>query len=239
MTGKTEDGGPRRRGFSVRIALLCLALFLAGVGTGMAVLYFRPDGNIFRSSGSEADSDDKEDERMAAELLLKKARRTASRLEEDVLSALSDLDAQLQRRSDLIPNLVATMQGYASHEETFFTNIANARGKLAGAVTIQEKAEADADLSIALSSLLVLAEAYPELKANEVFLRLQDELAGAENRIRIARVKYNEAVKAYNRNLFGMSKETRNRLGFKERDYFEPPQGVVELPLPEVNSGLR
>ena len=105
-------------------------------------------------------------------------------LDEDVNEAWSNIDADLQRRNDLIPNLVATVKGYATHEEEVFTGIADARGRLAGATTMQEKAEADAALTAGLGRLLAIAENYPELKANEGFLRLQDELAGTENRIK-------------------------------------------------------
>ena len=112
-------------------------------------------------------------------------------LDENVNEAWSNIDADLQRRNDLIPNLVSTVKGYASHEEEVFTNIADARSKLAGATTMKEKAEADATLTAGLGRLLAIAENYPELKANEGFLRLQDELAGTENRIKVTRKRYN------------------------------------------------
>jgi len=152
-------------------------------------------------------------------------------LEEDVNEAWSNIDTDLQRRNDLIPNLVATVKGYATHEEEVFTNIADARGRLAGATTMQEKAEADASLTAGLGRLLAIAENYPELKANEGFLRLQDELAGTENRIKVTRKRYNEDVKRFNRTIrqFPGSLFAGNLpfvgLNLEPRDYFEPPQG--------------
>ena len=152
-------------------------------------------------------------------------------LDEDVNEAWSNIDADLQRRNDLIPNLVATVKGYATHEEEVFTGIADARGRLAGATTMQEKAEADAALTTGLGRLLAIAENYPELKANEGFLRLQDELAGTENRIKVTRKRYNEDVKKYNRTIrqFPGSLFAGNLpfvgLNLEQRDYFEPPQG--------------
>ena len=160
-------------------------------------------------------------------------------LDEDVNEAWSNIDTDLQRRNDLIPNLVATVKGYATHEEEVFTGIAEARGKLAGATTMQEKAEADAALTTGLGRLLAIAENYPELKANEGFLRLQDELAGTENRIKVTRKRYNEDVKRYNRTIrqFPGSLFAGNLpfigLNLEPRDYFEPPQGhdaVVNAP---------
>ena len=163
-------------------------------------------------------------------------------LDEDVNEAWSNIDADLQRRNDLIPNLVATVKGYATHEEDVFTGIADARSKLAGATTMQEKAEADATLTAGLGRLLAIAENYPELKANEGFLRLQDELAGTENRIKVTRKRYNEGVKKFNRSIrqFPGSLFAGNLpvigLNLEPRDYFEPPQGhdaVVNAPKVE------
>ena len=117
---------------------------------------------------------------------------------EEVDAAWSQIDVQLQRRHDLIPNLVATVKEYAAHEEEVFASVAEARSKLAGAASISEMAEADAELSSALSRLLAIAEAYPELKANQNFINLQDELAGTENRIATARRDYNQTARSYN-----------------------------------------
>src|SRR3954452_11973852 len=113
---------------------------------------------------------------------------------ETVRKQWSDVDSALQRRSDLIPNLVETVKGYAKHEEGVFTAIANARAQMAGARTPQERMQANTQLESALGRLLVVVENYPQLKANEQFNRLMDELAGTENRINVERRKYNEAV---------------------------------------------
>ena len=152
-------------------------------------------------------------------------------LDEEVNNAWSNVDADLQRRNDLIPNLVSTVKGYATHEEDVYTKIADARSKLAGSASTKEKAEADAALTEGLGRLLVIAENYPELKANESFLDLQTQLEGTENRIKVARVRYNDKVKVYNRSIrqFPGSLFAGNLplIGLKlsARDYFEPPQG--------------
>lgn len=119
-------------------------------------------------------------------------------LGESITGAWSEVENQLQRRNDLIPNLVSTVKGYAKHEKEIFENIANARAKLAGSQTISEKIKASQEMDSALSRLLVIVENYPNLKANENFIRLQDELAGTENRIAVARQRYNNVVLEYN-----------------------------------------
>ena len=137
---------------------------------------------------------------------------------EAVTTAFSDVDIALQRRADLIPNLVETVKGYAKQEQTVFKDIADARAALISGRTPQEKFQANDQLSSALSRLLVIAENYPQLKSNENFLRLQDEIAGTENRIAVERRKYNETLQHYNTSIqvfpnnivAGLSGFTRN-----------------------------
>ena len=119
-------------------------------------------------------------------------------MKEAVQQAWSQVDVVIQRRADLVPNLVETVKGYATHEEEIFTHIADARAALGGARTPSERIAANDMLSGALGRLLVIVENYPNLKANENFMRLQDELAGTENRIAVERRRYNQSVQAYN-----------------------------------------
>jgi len=116
----------------------------------------------------------------------------------DVDAAFSNIDVDLQRRADLIPNLVASVKGYANVEETILTNIANARAGLMTAQTPNEKLAANDRLSVALLPLTRLQENYPDLKSNDQFMRLEDELSGTENRIAVSRLRYNAAIKDYN-----------------------------------------
>ncbi len=118
--------------------------------------------------------------------------------DQNVQAAFSEIDVNLQRRSDLIPNLVATVKGYANVEETVLTNIANARAGLMTAKTPDEKLAANDRLNVALLPLMRMQENYPQLKSNDQFMRLQDELAGTENRIAVARRRYNESIREYN-----------------------------------------
>jgi LemA protein len=119
-------------------------------------------------------------------------------LNETVKSDWAQVDVVLQRRSDLIPNLVETVKGFAAHEETVYNDIAQARAALGGAQTPKDKIAANGQLDGALSRLLLIVENYPQLKSNENFLRLQDELAGTENRIAVERKRYDDAIQAYN-----------------------------------------
>jgi LemA protein len=119
-------------------------------------------------------------------------------LDEQVKSNWAQVDVVLQRRADLIPNLVETVKGFAAHEETVFGDIAKARSALIGAKTPSDKIAANGQLDGALSRLLVVVENYPQLKSNENFLRLQDELAGTENRIAVERKRYNDSIQAFN-----------------------------------------
>ncbi len=119
-------------------------------------------------------------------------------LNETVKSDWAQVDVVLQRRSDLIPNLVETVKGYAAQEQTVYDDIAKARAALGGAQTPKDKIAANGQLDGALSRLLVIVENYPQLKSNENFLRLQDELAGTENRIAVERKRYDDAIQEYN-----------------------------------------
>ena len=116
----------------------------------------------------------------------------------DVDAAFSNIDVDLQRRADLIPNIVATVKGYAKVEESILTAIANARAGLMTAQTPNEKLAANDRLNVALLPLMRMQENYPQLKSNDQFMRLQDELAGTENRIAVSRLRYNAAIKDYN-----------------------------------------
>jgi LemA protein len=118
--------------------------------------------------------------------------------EQGIDGAWAQVENNFQRRGDLIPNLVETVKGYAAHEREVFEQVAEARSRLAGAASPQEAAAANAGLTSALGRLLAIAENYPALKANENFIRLQDELAGTENRLAVARRDYNEQVRGYN-----------------------------------------
>lgn len=119
--------------------------------------------------------------------------------DEDVKTQWAQVENQLQRRYDLIPNLVETVKGFAQQEQEVFLGVAEARSKVGGASTIPEKISANQQLSSALSRLLLVVERYPEIKSNQNFMALQDELAGTENRIAVERRRYNEAVKVYNK----------------------------------------
>lgn len=119
-------------------------------------------------------------------------------MKEQIDESWAQVDNQLKRRNDMIPNLVNTVKGYAKHEKEIFENIAEARSKLAGATSIPNKIEAAQQLQSALSRLLVVVERYPNLKADQTFNRLMDELSGTENRISVERMRYNRVVKQYN-----------------------------------------
>ena len=150
---------------------------------------------------------------------------------ESVETALSQIDNQLQRRNDLIPNLVETVKRYAAHEEEIFTGVAEARAQLAGAGTVAERAEADAAVNSALSRLLAIAENYPDLKANQNFIQLQDELAGTENRIATARRDYNEVARSYNTSVRRFPTNILAGIfGFERVDYFEATQEARNTP---------
>ena len=150
---------------------------------------------------------------------------------EQVNNAWAQVKVVLQRRMDLIPNLVETVKGYAAHEKEVFESVANARSKLAGAATPAEAAAANAGLSSALGRLLAIAENYPQLKANENFIRLQDELAGTENRIAVERRSYNETVRAFNASIKAFPNNIiAGIFHFPPREYFESDEGAKEAP---------
>jgi LemA protein len=150
---------------------------------------------------------------------------------ESVDKSWAQVENVLQRRGDLIPNLVETVKGYAAHEKEVFEKVADARGRLAGATTPQEASAANAGLTSALGRLLAISENYPQLKANENFIRLQDELAGSENRIATERMRYNETVRVYNTHVKSFPANLiAGFFGFKEKDYFEAEAGAKEVP---------
>lgn len=152
-------------------------------------------------------------------------------LEEGTNTAFSDVQVQLQRRSDLIPNLVNTVKGYAAHETEVFTDVSDARAKLAGAATVDEINAAEGEMNSALSRLLAISESYPELKSNENFLSLQDELAGTENRISVARRDYNAVVQKYNVKIRSFPTNIfANMLGFEKKEQFTADESAQSVP---------
>ncbi|HUQ47958.1 MAG TPA: LemA family protein [Gemmatimonadaceae bacterium] len=155
-------------------------------------------------------------------------------LDEQASSAKQQIEVQLQRRADLVPNLVATVKGYAAHEEAVFTEVANARASVGTAVRSGDPARqvaADAQLTGALGRLIAVAENYPQLKADAQFLRLQDELAGTENRIAVSRSDYNASVKDYNTYIRGFPQVVTAKVtGAKARPYYEAAPGSNVAP---------
>ncbi len=152
-------------------------------------------------------------------------------LKETVDAGESEIDNQLERRADLIPNLVNTVKGYVEHEEGIIKNITDARASLVGAKDMKDKAEANENLNKAIDALLVIVENYPDLKANQNFISLQDELAGTENRIANARRNYNDAVKEYNQSIKKFPKNIiANMFNFDKEEYFEVEESKKEVP---------
>lgn len=154
--------------------------------------------------------------------------------DESVSSNWAQVNNQLQRRNDLIPNLVQTVKGYAAHENEVFTNVAEARSKLAGSLNsddVKAVQKNTTELNNALSRLLVLVERYPQLKADKNFMALQDELAGTENRIAVARRDYNESVRILNARIRTFPTSlVAGITGIKSRDYFEAAEGASTAP---------
>lgn len=160
-------------------------------------------------------------------------------LKEEVEMQQSQIETTLQRRNDLIPNLVATVKGYADHEEKVFTEIADARSKLAGSIKsgdMNSISKANDSLDSAISRLLAISENYPNLKANEQFIALQDELAGTENRISVARQHYNEKVKEYNTEIQKIPTSiVAGMSGYYPVQYFEAEENAKEAPKVDFN----
>lgn len=155
-------------------------------------------------------------------------------LDEGVKGAWAQVENQLQRRFDLIPNYVETVKGYAQHEREVFIQVTEARSKVGGATSVPEMIQANNELSSALARLLVVVERYPDLKANQNFIRLQDELAGTENRIATERMRYNETVKVYNATIRRFpTRFIAGLFGFERAAFFEAPE-TAETP-PEVS----
>lgn len=151
--------------------------------------------------------------------------------EEKVDQEFSNISVQLERRADLIPNLVSTVKGYAAHETEAIEKVTTARENLLKANTAEEKSEADQELTNAIDALMVIVENYPDLKANENFIQLSDELAGTENRIATARRDYNEVVTEYNTTIKKFPTNIlASMFGFEKKDYFEVSEGKTEVP---------
>ena len=154
------------------------------------------------------------------------------RMDEAVAESWAQIDTQLQRRSDLIPNLVETAKGYVKHERGVFTEIANARAAMMGAKTVEDKIASAKGLDTALSRLMLIVENYPNLKADQHFRGLMDELAGTENRISVARMRYNRDVKTFNtyiREVFGKFFAKKRGLD-RPHPYFEVEEKAKEVP---------
>lgn len=150
---------------------------------------------------------------------------------EKVDATWANVEVNLQRRAELIPNLVSTVQGYADHEKEVFDRVLEARTKLTGAKTMQDMAAADEELSSALKGMMVIVENYPDLKASANFVQLSDELAGTENRIATSRRDYNDAVREYNSAIKRLPGNLlADMFGFEAKDYFEADEKAAEVP---------
>ena len=152
-------------------------------------------------------------------------------MDTDIKAKWAQVDNQLQRRNDLIPNLVETVKGFAAQEKSIMESVANARAKMAGAGSVQDRIAASNELSGALSRLLVVVENYPQLKSDATFNRLMDELAGTENRLAVERKRYNDAVQVYNVTIRQFPGNLiASTLGFKEQPFFQVPEAARQAP---------
>jgi LemA protein len=151
---------------------------------------------------------------------------------EAIKGAFAQVDVVMERRADLIPNLVETVKGFATHEEKVVNDVASARAAMMGAKTPQEKIQANSQIDGALGRLFVVVENYPNIKANENFLRLQDELSRSENRIAVERRKYNEVVQKYNTDIALFPNNiAAGMFGFEREDaYFKADEGAKQAP---------
>lgn len=157
-------------------------------------------------------------------------------LQESVHASWAQVENQLQRRYDLIPNLVETVKGFAAQEKAVFLGVTEARAKVGGAATVPDKIQANNELSTALSRLLLVVENYPLIKSNENFMRLQDELAGTENRIAVERRRYNEAVRVYNIKIRSFPANLlAGMFGFEKAAFFEAPETATTPPQVKFN----
>lgn len=151
--------------------------------------------------------------------------------EEEVEGKLADIDVQLERRADLIPNLVNSVKGYMTHEQSIIDSVTKARENLVNAKSLEDKANANGELTSALNNLFVIVENYPDLKANTNFINLQDELSGTENRIANARRDYNDVVKSFNSEIKKFPKNLfAGIFGFEKKDYFETSENSTKVP---------
>lgn len=158
-------------------------------------------------------------------------------LSEEVDNKFATIDTMLQRRADLIPNLVNTVKGYTNQEQAVIDSVTDARAKLAGANSVEEKANADQELTSALNNLLVVVENYPDLKSSQNYINLSDELAGTENRIATARKDYNDAVREYNTKIKRFPTNiVSGMFGYGEKEYFQASEGSEEVPTVDFNT---
>jgi len=152
-------------------------------------------------------------------------------MDTDIKAKWAQVENQLQRRADLIPNLVETVKGFAAQEKSILESIANARAKMAGAGSVQDRIAASNELSSALSRLLVVVENYPQLKSDATFHRLMNELAGTENRLSVERKRYNDSVQVYNVAIRTFPDYViASFLGFKEQPFFQAPEAARQAP---------